>query len=399
MTSRQSLIRQPIRALKPLRSAQTSCRRQYSQAVQQPTNQPEVPSKNLSPVWKAAKKTAEDGHTTNAELDQAFEEVKRDIGLLFTHEGIPAEEDILSALQKCEVLASTLVHEPTSSSLGKKAASALLSLDDTGSRKDPPQKPPPSTNAMQNELSTLVFSVISYPPIFIAPSVLKSYVQVQATLGRPETLPGIFSLYANKPLPEEGSLPVQYADQSPDKVANAIPKAVADMALQTAIKAKQLVVAMDLIELSYAAKAFRRAKFVRNGLLPATAAVLAPIAVYKLASQLALLQTTMENGMATNVAFTGMLAYIGFTATIGVVAVTTANDQMDRVTWTPGLPLRERWIREDERAAIDKVAGAWGFRETWRRGEEEGEEWDALREWIGMKGMILDRTELMEGME
>jgi hypothetical protein len=107
----------------------------------------------------------------------------------------------------------------------------------------------------------------------------------------------------------------------------------------------------------------------------------------------------MDSAMATNVAFAGILAYVGFTATIGVVAVTTANDQMDRVTWAQGMPLRERWIREDERAAIDRIASAWGFREVWRRGEEEGEDWDNLREWVGRRGMILDRVELMEGME
>jgi hypothetical protein len=33
------------------------------------------------------------------------------------------------------------------------------------------------------------------------------------------------------------------------------------------------------------------------------------------------------------------------------------------------------------------------------RGEEVGEEWESLREFIGMRGMILDKTELMEGME
>ncbi|KAA8566987.1 hypothetical protein EYC84_010078 [Monilinia fructicola] len=110
-------------------------------------------------------------------------------------------------------------------------------------------------------------------------------------------------------------------------------------------------------------------------------------------------QNTMEPGMATNIAFAGILAYMGFTATIGVVAVTTANDQMDRVTWAPGMPLRERWVREEERAAIDKVAGSWGFHEKWRRGEEEGKDWDRLRLWIGNKGMLLDAVELMEGME
>jgi hypothetical protein len=156
---------------------------------------------------------------------------------------------------------------------------------------------------------------------------------------------------------------------------------------------------MEIVESTYATKAFRRNKFARKCLIPATGLAVAPIAAYAIASQLSMYQSTMDPATATNIAFAGILAYVGFTATIGVVAVTTANDQMDRVTWSQGTPLRERWIREEERAAIDRIAGAWGFRETWRRGEEEGAEWDALREWIGRKGMILDRTELMEGME
>jgi hypothetical protein len=336
-----------------------------------------------------------------ADLEREYEQVKGTIDILLALERGPNEQEISYALQECVVLANDLVVEPKSASLDKKsrAASALLSLDDSGSKKGPSPKLPQSTQRIQQELSELVYAVISHPPVFITPEVLHLYVRIQAKLKRPETFPEAFGLYANKPLPEEGSKPIRYSNQNPDKAANAVPKPVADLALQTAIEAKQLVVAMDIIESSYATKAFRRAKFVRKGLLPATGVAVAPIAAYTLASQLAVLQTTMETGMATNVAFAGMLAYVGFTSTIGVVAVTTANDQMDRVTWTPGLPLRERWIREEERAAIDKVAGAWGFREIWRRGEEEGEEWEALREWIGMKGMILDRTELMEGME
>jgi len=83
----------------------------------------------------------------------------------------------------------------------------------------------------------------------------------------------------------------------------------------------------------------------------------------------------------------------------GYIAITTYNDHMERVTWIPGMPLRNRWLREDERAAADKVALAWGFKERERRGEEEGEDWDLLRTWCGYRGMILDATHLMEGME
>ena len=97
--------------------------------------------------------------------------------------------------------------------------------------------------------------------------------------------------------------------------------------------------------------------------------------------------------------FAGLLAYIGFTTTLGMVAITTANDHMNRVTWETGTPLRERWLREEERAMVDRVACAWGFQDLWRRGEEEGRDWQTLRDWIRMRRMVLDKVELMEGME
>ncbi|TVY50132.1 hypothetical protein LOCC1_G000035 [Lachnellula occidentalis] len=397
---RQSLSRRPIRTQKSLNTVRTnfpSSRRAYSRTVQQPQGQPEVTSKKTTQLLDAARKVAVDGHTTKADLDKAFEEVKVTVDFLLGLR-ILSEQEAPQALEQCEILANTLI-ETVSLDKKYRAASALLSLDDTGSKRGQSLKLPPATQSIQDDLSNLAFSIITHPPVFITPKILSIYVRIQAALKRPETLPQAFNLYANKPVPEEGSSPTRYLSQNPNKVANAIPQNVADLALQTAIEAKQLVVAMDIVEFSYATKAFRRAKFVRKGLLPATGVAIFPMAAYTLASQVALLQTTMETTMATNVVFAGITAYVGFTGTIGIVAVTTANDQMDRVTWTPGLPLRQRWIREEERAAIDRIAGAWGFREVWRRGEEEGEEWDALREWIGLKGMILDRTSLMDGME
>ena len=107
----------------------------------------------------------------------------------------------------------------------------------------------------------------------------------------------------------------------------------------------------------------------------------------------------MDPTYATGVAFAGIMTYIFTISGLGYVVITTANDQMDRVTWARGVPLWERWVREEERAALDRVAGKWGFQQVDRRGEEEGEEWEALREFVGLRGMELDRVELMEGME
>lgn len=315
----------------------------------------------------------------------------------------PIEEDVKQALAYCEVVAEDII-DPAQQVLDDKdesPASALLSLDEQPASKAVPKSPNLSTATQKyvNQLSTIAHSILLHPTILITPDLLRQYINLQSSLKKPETLPPIFKLYASKPMPVEGSSPVKYIEQNPNKIANAIDTQVADKALQSAIETKQLQAAMDIVDSAYATIAFRRNKFARKGLIPATGLAVAPIAAYALASQLSTYQSTMEPSTATNIAFAGILAYMGFTAMLGIVAVTTANDQMDRITWNPGMPLRERWIREEERAAIDRIAGAWGFRETWRRGEEEGIEWEALREWVGRKGMILDRTELMEGME
>ena len=395
---------QTFRARKSLQppGALSSGKRLYSQKLRT-SNGPGIKVVKTNPPNSIARKPqrANEGHATQAELERALEEVKTTANALLSQEKVPSEADTNYLIGRCKFVAKLLVFESPTSSLDRKngATSALLSLDDSSARKVPIHKLPPALKCMADELSDLVYSIIKHPPVFITPAVLEAYVETQALLGKSQTFPETFQLYASKPVPQEGSFPIRYSEQNPNKVANAIPLPVADRALQTAINTKQLVVAMDIIEAVYTTKAFQRAKFVRKGLLPATGLAVAPVAAYTIASQLAVLQTTMDSAMATNVAFAGILAYVGFTATIGVVAVTTANDQMDRVTWAPGVPLRERWMREEERAAIDKVAGAWGFRESWRRGEEEGEDWDALREWVGRKGMMLDRVELMEGME
>ena len=93
------------------------------------------------------------------------------------------------------------------------------------------------------------------------------------------------------------------------------------------------------------------------------------------------------------------MTYITTITGLAYVVITTANDQMERVTWARGEPLWERWVREEERRAWDLVAMGWGFKDVSRRGEEEGLEWERLREEVGVRGMVLDAVNLMEGME
>lgn len=320
---------------------------------------------------------------------------------LITKDGIPSDSETEAVLEAYQQIANNLMNPPDPAALPKdtSATSALLSIKTAAKPRPAVHAHSPIVDGASRKLSDLALSVLQHPPIFITPKILRRYVNLQSTLKRPETLPTVFHLYSTKPAPVDGSSPVKYNEVNPNKSANSIEAKMADLALQTAIEAKNLGTAMDIVDTTYNTKAFRRTKFIRKALLPVTGLALAPAAAYAVATQLSLYQTTMDPTVATNVAFVGILGYIGFTTVVGVVAVTTANDQMERITWATGMPLRERWIREEERAAIDKIASAWGFRQIWRRGEEEGEEWEALREWVARRGMILDRTELMEGME
>lgn len=321
----------------------------------------------------------------------------------FTDEAV--QPQIAHAISELDSTASTLIsldgdtHATTGATRVNPAAAATSTATTRPSQMPGGIEYSAKLYELINKISETAYLVVAHPPVIITPKLLKQYVKVQAKLGKPETLPKVFQLYAVKPLPREGSTPLTYTAQKPNSAERAIESDVVEAALDTAIEAKNLDAAVGIIEYSYGTQAFVQSKLLRHGLLPLGAFTATPIAAYILASNFSGLQQSMDNRTATTVAFVGILAYVGFTASIGLVAVTTANDQMKRVTWAPGMPLRNRWIREEERAALDKVACAWGFQEVSRQGEEEGPDWDALREFLGQKGMVLDRTELMEGMD
>ncbi|KAL8783171.1 MAG: hypothetical protein Q9213_004800 [Squamulea squamosa] len=320
---------------------------------------------------------------------------------------VPDVAEVEELLQSCEVFAKLLSDEMQSLPQNTNealSASNLLSLEETqGDPRARNQKDitltVPARDAAAQIISSTAYKIITDPKIYITPKLLSMYVNIQSLLCRPRSLPEIFHLYACKPIPKSKTAPLKFTTPNPNKPTAHIPLSVTDTALNAAIKTKDLPLCFDIINYSVCTRAFRYHKFLRKAFVPLSGAVLAPFAVYKLASELSGYLDNMDAAVATDVLFAGILAYIGFTATIGVVAVTTSNDQMDRVTWATGTPLRERWMREEERMLIDRVAGAWGFQQRSRRGEEEGPDWEALREWIGMRGMVLDRTELMDGME
>ncbi|KAI4148277.1 MAG: hypothetical protein L6R39_002827 [Caloplaca ligustica] len=321
---------------------------------------------------------------------------------------IPDAALVEETLEACEKFARLLAEDAQSSTRDPgpehTPASHLLSLEENQNNSRVQRSKHTSSlglakNPAAQLVSSIAYKIINDPMVFITPKLLERYVSVQAFLARPRSFPEVFHLYASKAIPKPNSNPVQYTNPSSNKPSAHIPLTIANIALTAAIKTKDLPLCFDIIDYTVCAPAYRVSKFLRKAFVPLAGAILAPFAIYKLASELSTWQSTMDAPMATQVLFAGILAYVGFTATIGFVAVTTANDQMDRVTWAIGTPLRERWMREEERMLVDRVAGAWGFQQRWRRGEEEGEDWEALREWTGMRGMVLDKTELMDGME
>jgi len=320
----------------------------------------------------------------------------------------PSERAVVDSLRTCERIAryfrtgaDSTNSEPNPQST---PAMNLLFLDekDEASRSSS-QTATALVRAIKDQaitkLSETAYQIITSPKVFITLGILELYVNIMSLLGRPETLSQVFSLYAKKPIPRPNTSPIQFTSPNPRAAASAVPMKVANTAMDAAIEAKNLPLCLDILNTTVCAPAFRRSKILKKAVVPLIGFSLAPLAAYTVASQISVYQNTMSPDAATNIAFAGILAYVGLTATTGIVALTTANDQMDRVTWATGMPLRERWLREDERAMIDRVAGAWGFKEPLKRGEEEGQDWAALKEFTGLRGMVLDRVELMEGME
>ncbi|KAK3953486.1 hypothetical protein QBC32DRAFT_209968 [Pseudoneurospora amorphoporcata] len=362
-----------------------------------------APQKPSKPQQRLATETAPphaQGQHATPDLDRVTKE-------FLAKQGIPSEHMTLTALRalvqptvplaasasataSATISASDSSHDSQSPAAGVEAdqtgASDLLGLDADGRNARATTTAPKGLEPLPylsfnkdaaDKISDAAYAIISHPPVVITPLLLKEYAAPKLSSG--------------------GKL--AYKERNPDMPKNAVDPEVAEMALDAALVAKDLDDAVGIVENTYATKAYTRDKLLRKALIPMTGLGLTPVAAWALAKNYGTWQDSMETVLATNVAFFGMLAYVGFTATMGIVAMTTANDQMKRVTWGPGIPLRERWIREEERAAYDKIACSFGFGEVLRYGEEEGEEFGVLREYILSKGMILDAVNLMPGMQ
>lgn len=315
---------------------------------------------------------------------------------------LPTEQRVLYVLEQLGSIANGLIDEQSMVNAKRQrveqettATSALLGS--VNARSYPAFI---SKAALLNLVSEKAEEIVRDRNIFITPAILKTYVELQAMLHHPSSFPDILALYASKPVPTEtNSRTFEYSPPSPNAPNSAVESDTANIALKAAIHAHNLPLCLDIISTTFATPSFKRAKFIRRALIPSTLLTATPILAYTASQQFAMLQTTMDPSYATGIAFAGIMTYTSVVGTLGYIVITTTNDQMDRVTWAKGVPLWERWVREEERAALDRVAGKWGFQSLEKRGEEEGVEWETLREEVGMRGMVLDRAELMEGME
>ena len=294
---------------------------------------------------------------------------------------IPKESAVIAALQRCRDYAERTQLPPRVTAAGKVTpAEAILSLDDRGSGgraraatpDDVPASAPPRFSHTtfgpvkdSKELLQVAFHVVSHPKIFITEPILSKFVDLALELRRPNALPVVFDLYAHKAIIRAGS--PKPIEPNPALPKYAVPDPIAEKALNGAIAAKDMDLALDIISTTYGTKAYKANKIVRKVLPVGLGVCLAPGAVWVLADMLASVQHEVEYRVAVTYAFWGLLAYLGFTSGLGYIAMTTANDQMVRVTWLPGTPLRKRWLQEDERAAYDKVAQAWGFEDPNQR--------------------------------
>ncbi|EFQ91579.1 hypothetical protein CFE70_001850 [Pyrenophora teres f. teres 0-1] len=344
-----------------------------------------------------------------AALKKKLAEVEARIKHICNSPKVEPEATVLAALEGIDYVAKYAIAIRSRQPLRQKAmiqqssASTILSGLSSGEDVKTEQKTRTQNLGLDalpspSYLSNLARGLITHEKVFISPNILGLYIHLQRLLARPKTIPEALYLYANKPVPIAGSSPPKFSQPSPKSAKQAIPADLADEALTAAIDAKDINLALAVVDQTYRAPAWRRHRIITKMGFPAVLASLTPLALYMIAQELSVYSGFIEPWTFKLYAFAGMSTYVMCTGTLGFVALTTYNDHHDRVVWRPGVPLLDRYIREDERAALDRIACAWGFKEIWRRGDEEGEDWEGLRQLVLLRGMVLDKPDLMPGM-
>ncbi|KAI1616642.1 hypothetical protein EDD36DRAFT_415528 [Exophiala viscosa] len=337
--------------------------------------------------------------------------LKEAVSRLTSLDTVPDNGDVLEVLLDCYRLANCLVFgvskgaNEVSMQPGEDLSQAILrDLSEDSSNQDQVFVPNKELSAPFREnasrtIAELIYTLLRDPKVYVSDEALQMYVRIQCLLGKPEYLPEMFHLHAHKKIPHANTKPITYSEPWPKLPKYAIPLSLADAALEAAILKKNLPLAIAIIDTTVATPAWRAHRILSKAALPLGVVGATPLVAYAGADWVAHWQNTMDIEMSKYTAIAGALAYIGTLSTIGFVAITTSNDQMQRVVWRPGTKLADRWIREHERAFYDRLALAWGFQDKSRWGEEQGSDWHRLRDECGLRDMILDKTDLMEGMQ
>lgn len=248
-------------------------------------------------------------------------------------------------------------------------------------------------------LCDILYHLIRDPKVNISLPILRNYTTTQCLLGKPEYLPEMFDLYAHKPLATPSANTITFNRRRPWRPRAAIPLPLSTLALSAAIHKRDMGLAIAITDTTVATSSYQLHRFLTQAMPKLSLLTVIPFTAYTVSAWASTYQNTFEPEMAQTMALAAAAAYIGTFGSIGFVAVTTWSDHHDRVHWQVGKELTKRWLEEDERAFLDRIAQAWGFEDKKRRGEEQGEEWEALRDTIGLRGMVLDKTEFLEGMQ
>ena len=327
---------------------------------------------------------------------------------------VPDAQAVIRALSICKDLATGLKDKerlPSPAKAGEKSADngpspapdLLFAEDEQSSSSRIHKTTVASTRSNQKqagqEISDVAFTIVKDPKVFITLDILRLYVSIQILLQRPATLPEVFHLYAHKPAPNPDTSPVTYRPARPDVPNAAIPVDVAGAALDAAMDAQDMNLSLDVLERTVGQPAFRRRKVFVYLAAPGAGLAFIPYGFWNLGTWLAQYQNTMPPWEARNYLFLGLTTWFYLLMGFGGMAALGRNSRIDRVTWEEGTLFHIRWMREEERWFLDRIANHWGFKDRRRRGEEEGPEWEALRDYCGMRAMVLDAAHLMDDME
>jgi hypothetical protein len=179
-------------------------------------------------------------------------EVEAQIKAIYDSPKVEAEAVILQVLDDLEDVARQAIairsHQPLPSKapIRQSSAGALLSgLGGSENVKSTPSKTKSRSFGIDalptpSYLSKLAEDFIKHEKVFISPNVLAVYIHLQRRLARPRAIPEALYLYANKPVPEEGSSPPKFSKPSPKSAKQAVPAELADEALTAAIEPRPL---------------------------------------------------------------------------------------------------------------------------------------------------------------